>query len=182
MTTDTQVKPDAAVLWGRLGQAKLGLKKYEEAETAFKKCLEVNMASNKPEVQGLAQEGLGEVYAREGKADEAASAFDAAVKANPPDATQYLRNETLIFAGERNAAAQVAAADKAIAVDPNNALFYYLKGEGLLRNATIDPKTKHVVLPPECVEAHQKYLQLSPDGPYAPEVKRAVNQTGQMIQ
>ena len=33
MLKDTAAKPDASVLWAQLGQAQLGLKKYDDAET-----------------------------------------------------------------------------------------------------------------------------------------------------
>jgi tetratricopeptide (TPR) repeat protein len=183
MAQATAAKPDAAILWGRLGQAKLGLKKWDEAEAAFKKCLEVDAASKKPapEVQGLAQSGLGEIYARTGKMDEAAAAFDEAAKANPPQAAFYLKNETVIYFQLGNTTAQVTSANKAIALDPSNPLLYYLKGQGLVGNATIDPKTNRIVLPPECAEAYQKYLQLAPNGPYAADAKGILDQAGQKI-
>ena len=119
MTQDTAAKPDAAILWARLGQAQDGLKKYSDAEASFKKALDLENASKKPqpEVQGLAQSGLGEALAREGKTDDATAAFDAAAKINPPQAEFYLKNETVIFFQQGNAAAQAAAADKAIAAD-----------------------------------------------------------------
>ena len=40
-----------------------------------------------------------------------------------------------------NSDAQAAAADKAIAADPNDPLPYYLKGQALIAKATVDPKT-----------------------------------------
>jgi tetratricopeptide (TPR) repeat protein len=188
MTKDTTAKPDAAILWARLGQAQNGLKKYPDAEASFKKALDLENASKKPqpEVQGLAQSGLGEALAREGKNDDAAAAFDAAAKANPPQAEFYLKNETVIFFQQGNAAAQVAAADKAISTDtnpedPNLAVVYYLKGQGLVGNATIDPKTNKIVLPPGCAEAYQKYLELAPNGPYATDAKGILAQAGQTI-
>lgn len=183
MTKDSQAKPDASIIWARLGQAQLGLKKYDDATTSFKKALEIESASKKPstEVQGLAQSGLGEAFARQGKVQEANDAFDAAVKLNPAQAPFYLKNQAVIFFQQGNAQAQVAAADKAIAADPNNALLYYLKGQGLVGNATIDPKTQKIVLPPGCAEAYQKYLELAPTGPYAADAKGILDQAGQKI-
>ena len=75
----------------------------------------------------------------------------------------------------------IAAFDKAIAADPNNALLYYLKGQALVGNATIDPKTQKIVLPPGCAEAYQKYLDLAPTGPYAADAKGILDQAGQKI-
>jgi tetratricopeptide (TPR) repeat protein len=183
MTKDTAAKPDASILWAQLGQAKLGLKKYDEAETAFKKALEVDEASKKPnpEVEGMAQAGLGEVYARTGKVPEANAAYDAAVKVNPTKAAMYLRNEAVIFFQSNNADAQIAAAQEALKVDPNQAVLYYLVGQGLVQKASIDPKTQRIVLPPGCAEAYQKYLELAPTGPYAADAKGILAQAGEKV-
>ena len=142
MTKDTAAKPDAAVLWAQLGLAQAGLKKYDAAETSYKKAIEVDAASKKPlpAIQGMANAGLGEVYARSGKVPEANAAYDAAAKANPPAAGIYLRNEAVIFFQMGNADAQVAAADEGLKNDPNDALLYYLKGQGLVQKATVRPE------------------------------------------
>lgn len=173
MTKDTQAKPDAAILWAQLGQAQAGLKEYDQAETTFKKVLDLETNSKKPDpaIQGLAQSGLGEIYARTSKTQQAADAYDAAAKLNPDRAGFYYRNEAVIFFQSNQPDAQVAAADKAIAVDPNQPILYYLKGNGLVQKTTMDDKTHKLVAPPGCMEAYQKYLQLAPDGPYAAEVK-----------
>ena len=47
--------------------------------------------------------------------------------------------------------------------------------------ATVDPKTQRIVLPPDCTEAYQKYLALAPTGPYAGEVKGILDQAGEKI-
>ena len=92
-----------------------GLKKYDEAEATYKKALELEAAAKKPnpEVIGAANAGLGEIYARTGKVADATAAYDAAAKANPPQAGFYLKNEAVIFFQVNNADAQVAAADEA---------------------------------------------------------------------
>ena len=173
MLKDTAAKPDASVLWAQLGQAQMGLKKYDEAEATYKKTLEVEAASKKPspQTQGVAQSGLGEIYARTGKVPEANAAYAAAAKLNPAGAATYLKNEAGIFSQVGNAVAQAAAADEAIKVDPAQPLPYYLKGQGLIGQATIDPATGKMVLPPGCAEAYQKYLDLAPTGTFAADVK-----------
>jgi len=183
MLKDTGAKPDASVLWAQMGQAQVGLKKYDDAEATYKKALALEADSKKPNlaVQGLANSGLGEIYARTGKIPEAAAAYDAAAKANPPQAGFYLRNESVIFFQTGNSDAQVAAANKAIAVDPNQAILYYLKGQGLIGQSTVDPKTQRIVLPADCVTAYQMYLSLAPAGPYANEVKGILQQAGQKV-
>jgi tetratricopeptide (TPR) repeat protein len=173
MLKDTAAKPDASVLWAQLGQAQIGLKKYDEAIESYKKALDLETASKKPNlnIQGSAYSGMGEVYARTGKADDALTAYDSAAKINPSQASFYLRNEAVIFYQVGNADAQVTASDKAITVDPTQPLVYYLKGNGLVQKTTMDDKTHKLVAPAGCLEAYQKYLELSPTGPYATEVK-----------
>jgi tetratricopeptide (TPR) repeat protein len=183
MTKDTTAMPNEALLWDNLGYAQAAEKKYDDAITSYKKAIDLETASKKPrmEVIGLAQAGLGEVYARTGKVPEANAAYDAAAKADPTRAGLHLRNEAVIFFQERNTAAQVSAADEAIKNDPNDAILYYIKAQGLIQNATIDPKTQRIVLPDDCTASYQKYLDLAPTGPYAPEVAGILSQAGQKV-
>jgi tetratricopeptide (TPR) repeat protein len=173
MLKDTAAKPDASVLWAQLAQAQFGLKKFDEAEVNYKKVLELDTASKKPDpqVQGVAYSGLGEIYARTSKVPEANAAYDSAAKANPAGAAGYLKNEAVIFSNLGNGDAQAAAADEAIKADPTQALPYYLKGQGLIQKASIDPATGKMILPPGCAEAYQKYLDLAPNGQFAADVK-----------
>jgi tetratricopeptide (TPR) repeat protein len=173
MIKDTGLKPDGELLWYELGNAELGLKKWDEATAAYKKAAELSGASKKPspELIAGADAGLGEVYARSNKPEDAAASYDLAVKTNPAKASFYLSNETVVFQNVGNADAQVAAADKAIAADPKNPLPYYLKGQGLAGKITVDPKTGAYILPPGCAEAYQKYLELAPTGQFAAESK-----------
>ncbi|MGD0482197.1 MAG: tetratricopeptide repeat protein [Terracidiphilus sp.] len=184
-TKDTGLKPDEALLWNQLGYGQAGLKHYDDAITAYKKAVDLETVSKKPRmpVIGQAQAGLGEVYARTGKVPEANDAFDAAAKADPGNAQLYLKNQAIIFFQEGNSTAQAAAADNAIKADPNPndpnlAILYYIKGQGLIMNATVDPKTKLYILPPGCAEAYQKYLQLAPKGQFAADVTGILLQAG----
>jgi tetratricopeptide (TPR) repeat protein len=188
MLKDAALRPTESVLWAQLGQAQKGLKKYDEASASFKKVLDLEATAKKPnpQVQGAANEGLGEIAARQGKVADANAAYDAAVKANPPMAALYLKNEAVIFFQSNNADAQAAAADEAIKAsanpnDPSLALLYYLKGQALIQKATFDDKTKRIVLPPGCAEAYQKYLDLAPTGQYAGDVKGILDQAGQKV-
>jgi hypothetical protein len=51
----------------------------------------------------------------------------------------------------------------------------------LVQNATVDPKTNRIVLPPDCTAAYQKYLELAPTGPYADEVASILQQAGEKV-
>jgi tetratricopeptide (TPR) repeat protein len=183
MQKDTGMRPQESILWAYLGQAEVGLKKYDEGEAAFKKAIELESAakSPKPAILGLANSGLGEIYARNGKVPEANAAYEAATKADPTKAGFYLRNEAVIFFQANNADAQVAAAQEALKADPNQPVLYYIIGQGLVQKATIDPKTQKIVLPPGCAEAYQKYLELAPTGPYAADAQGILAQAGQKV-
>ena len=183
MTTDTGLKPDEPLLWNNLAFAQAGLKENDDAIATYKKSIDMETASKKPRlpVIGSANAGLGEIYAREDKVADANAAYDAAVKADPSNAPLYLRNEAVIFYQDNDNAAETAAADEAIKIDPNQAILYYIKGQGLVANATVDPKTNRIVLPPECTAAYQKYLELAPDGPYANEVAGILQQAGEKV-
>ncbi len=183
MLKDTQAKPDAAVLWLELGVAQAGQKKNSDAETSLKKAIDLDKASKKPnpEIEAGANNALGEVLANEGKAPDAQAAYDEAAKLNPTQSAMYYTNEAIIMDRAGQVDGTVAAADKAIAADPNKPIPYYLKGKALINKATVDQKTGKIVLPPGCAEAYQKYLELAPDGPFAPEVKSVLQESGQTI-
>ena len=176
-------KVDGSVLYAQMGQAQVGLKKYDDAEDSFKKALAMQSTQAKPNIaiQGMCNAGLGEVYARAGKVPEANAAFAEAAKVNPTQAGFYLRNEAVIFFQINNADAQVAAANEALKADPNQAVLYYIIGQGLVQKATVDPKTQKIVLPPGCAEAYEKYLELAPTGPYAADAKGILEQSGTKV-
>ncbi|MGI8772250.1 MAG: carboxypeptidase regulatory-like domain-containing protein [Acidobacteriaceae bacterium] len=180
MQQGTQIKPDSAVLWLELGTAQNGQKKYDDAATSLKKALELDAASKKPspEIEGAANNALGEAYAATNKIPDATAAYDAAAKVQPAEAGMFYSNETIVLSKAGNADATVAAADKAIAADPKKPIPYYLKGQALISKATVDPKTQKIVAPPGTEEAYTKYLELAPTGPMAGEAKAILSEIG----
>ena len=204
MTDATTTKPDEGILWVTLGDAQLGsadnaakaakaagtsttdpaiMQKYTDAATSYKKAIDLNAASKKPspEVASAAYNQLGQAYGKMGNAKDSADAYEMAAKAQPANAAMYYFNEaaTLYNAGKLPEAE--AAADKAIAADPKKAEAYYIKGQALIPQATVDPKTQKIVAPPGCVEAYQKYLELAPDGPHAADVKGVLEGIGAQV-
>lgn len=82
MLKDSQVKPDASILWFQLGQAQVGLMKYAEAESSFMRALDLENRSARPnvQIQSVANAMLGKIHARNGNA----AGPDAASVAAPP--------------------------------------------------------------------------------------------------
>jgi mono/diheme cytochrome c family protein len=68
MMKDTQIKPDASVLWLQLGYAQAGLMKYSQAETSFMKVIELEHSVKYPNSQNLssANSELAKIHARTG--------------------------------------------------------------------------------------------------------------------
>ncbi len=195
MKKDTALKPDASILFVELGNAENGLGKYDDAITAFKKALDTDAATNKPnpDLQGAAQSGIGTALIHEKKSADAEAAFDAAAKAAPAQASIYYANEVKLFYSMNSTGAmsdpdgQIAAADKAIAATPASntpayAILYYLKAQALTQKATFDAKTQKIVLPPGTVDAYQKYLSIDPNGMFAKDATDVLTSAGEKIQ
>jgi tetratricopeptide (TPR) repeat protein len=204
MQQATTTKPDEGILWITLGDAQLGsadaaakaaraagtsptdpaiAQKYNDAAASYKKGVELNAASKKPSPEAAAAgyNQLGQAYAKMGNAKDSADAYELAAKAMPANASMYYFNEaaTLYNAGKLPEAG--AAADKAIAADPKKAEAYYIKGQALIPQASVDAKTQKIVAPPGCVEAYQTYLELAPDGPHAADVKGILEGIGAQV-
>ncbi len=183
MSNASTEMPDEAAVWVYLGRAQVGLKNYLDAETSFKKAVDLTSqaqitgpqaANVDPQLRGAANAGLGEVYARTRMVDEADASVAAAIKADPAHAAAYLRNLAVIYFQAGNISAQIDAADEAIKANPQDAVLYFIKAQGLAVNAPFDPDTNKFKLSPECVAAFREYLVLAPTGEYAPQVTAAL--------
>ena len=204
MQDATTAKPDEGILWITMGDAQLGVadaaakaakaagtplsdpaiqQKYSDAAASYKKGVDLNAASKKPSPEAAAAgyNQLGTAYGRMGNAKDSADAFEQAAKAMPANASMYYFNEAATLYNASKLPEAEAAADKAIAADPKKAEAYYIKGQSLIPQATVDPKTQKVVAPPGCVEAYQKYLELAPDGPHAADVKGILEGIGEQV-
>lgn len=184
MQRDVAVKPDSYLLWVELGNAQVGLKKYDDAITSLNKAITLDQQSKKPNVmvQAVAGNILGQAYTSAGKYQEADAAYDAAAKADPKNAAMYYTNETIMMDRTAQVDMTVKAANKAIAANPKSALPYYLKGKALISKATVNPKTNKITAPPGCVEAYQKYLQLDPKGQFSGDARAVLQSLGQKVE
>jgi tetratricopeptide (TPR) repeat protein len=202
MTDATTAKPDESILWDALGDAQLGdataadkaakaakttdptvPDKYAAAVTSYQKALALNAAAAKPDpvMTATVDNQLGQALGKVGKPKESADAYEAAAAADKPKAAMYYYNEAATLFNANDADGAAAAADKAIAADPTKADAYYIKGQALIQKASVDPKTNKVTVPPGCVEAYQKYLELVPTGPRSDEVKGILAGIGEPI-
>ena len=205
MEQATQQKPDEAVLWFNLAGAESAsadatvkkakadhrpwqsdeaiLKVYNDSIAANKKGIELNAASKKPIPgdAGIAWNAIGTAESKLGKLPEAQEAFENAVKIAPATAGMVYANEAAVLFNAGQSEAAGAAADKAIAADPNKPDPYYVKAQALIQKATVDSKTGKVSAPAGCAEAYQKYLELAPQGAHAQEAREILTSMGQTI-
>jgi tetratricopeptide (TPR) repeat protein len=199
MQQATAALPNEAILWMALGDAQLGdatasakggkgsdpavQQKFGDAATSYQKAVDANAAGKKPmpETAGAAYNQLGQSLSGEGKLPEAQTAYDDAAKAQPAMAATYYYNEAAVFYNSGKMDQAAAAADKTIAVDPKKADAYYIKAQALIQKASVDPKTQKVVVPPGCVDAYQKYLELEPNGPHAADITGILQGIGEQV-
>jgi tetratricopeptide (TPR) repeat protein len=184
MSRDVALKPDEPLLWVELGKAQKGEKKFDDAAASLKKAIDLDKASKKPhpEVEASAENDLGEILATQSKIPDAQAAYTAAATDDPKNASMYYGNEAIMMDRAGDIDATVAAADKAIAADPNKPIPYYLKGKALINKATVDPKTNKIIAPPGCAEAYEKYLDLDPNGPFSADAKAILQEIGTTVQ
>lgn len=156
---------------------------YSNGATALQKAVDLMASGSKPnpEQQATVLNQLGNLYAEEGKIDDANTAYEKAATLMPANAGMYYSNQAAELYNAHQDQAALAAAEKAIAKNPDSPNPYYIKGQELLNKATVDAKGK-IIPPPGCMEAYQKYLELAPDGAQAPAVKDVLTQMGQKIE
>ena len=167
--------PTQDLLWGYLGDAYRGAKKYPEAIDAYNKAVQL-----KP-TNGGYMSGLADAYAKSGQTEKAVEEYNAAAQAEPANAATYFFNEGAVFTNTGKVDDAIKAFDKVIQADPNKADAYYWKGVNLMGKATTGKDGKFVAVP-GTAEAFQKYLELKPDGPNADAAKQMLASIGASVQ
>jgi len=146
---------------------------YEKGFNAFKKAIEIAPDAGLYNNYALA-------LAKNKKIDEAKANLAKAAELDPPGAGKYYYNlgALLVNSGQNDAATDTFK--KAIDLDPTYADAQYQYGVALAGRATTDPTGK-VIPPPGTVEALQKYLDLKPDGAFAPAAKEMIAALGATV-
>jgi tetratricopeptide (TPR) repeat protein len=205
MKQATDAKADSGLLWITYGDTLLAqgdhmaaadkaagkppmsdddvLKTYSSAVDAYKKGIDLDTASAKPNPTEIASgyNQMGVTLSREGKAADASTSFDGAVKADPTKAGMYYKNEAVVLFNANQNDAALAAANKAITADPNGPDPYWIKGQILIAQSTFDAKTQKLAAPPGCVDAYNKFLELAPNDPKATGVREVLTSLGEKI-
>ena len=146
---------------------------YEKGFGAFQKAIEIAPDAGLYNNYALA-------LAKNKKIDEAKANLAKAAELDPPGAGKYYYNlgALLVNSGQNDAATDTFK--KAIDLDPNYADAQYQYGVALAGKASTDASGK-VIPPPGTVEALQKYLQLKPDGQFAPAAKEMIAALGATV-
>jgi tetratricopeptide (TPR) repeat protein len=185
--------PENWQLYSALGDAHSNLGEYEAAAATYEKGIKA--AETTTEVDGRnpltdparRKAGMYHMYSGDGQAyiklkrdgERAVEAYTKAAQLQP-GATSYFNLCAAGFnTGDVDAALE--ACDKAIAADPSKADAYFIKGSLLVANSKID-KSNRMIAPPGTAEALNKYLQLTPTGPHASDVKQMLQAIGSRVE
>jgi tetratricopeptide (TPR) repeat protein len=163
---------DLPVILSNLGLAYGGVGQYEVAINTLDQA-----AMLKPAV-GTYME-LGTDLAQVGKMPEAIAACDRILTVDPTAKNMQAgcyKNVAIVLTNKGKLLDAVAPLQKVTLLNPQDALAWKLLGDSLLSAITSESQDGKIVyaIPPGTVEAYQRYLQLDPNGPYAGQIKSAL--------
>ncbi|MGA3318120.1 MAG: tetratricopeptide repeat protein [Candidatus Korobacteraceae bacterium] len=170
----SQADPTQDVIWGNLGEAQIGAKKYPEAIESYQKAIALKPTT------GPYHSGLADAYAKSGQTDKAVAEWATAVQNDPANAGTYYFNEGAVLTNTGKVDEAIAAFDQALQADPTRADAYYWKGVDLMGKATV--KGDKMVAPAGTAEAFNKYLELAPAGKYADPAKQMLATIGATVE
>lgn len=158
--------PTCSDCYYNIGVANAAKQNYAEAETAFKKVVEL-----KPD-SGEAYTGLANVYNAQKKFDLAAAASANASKySTGGGGAEASYNQGVVLFNAQKFADAKPQFEAAVKADPNMAMAHYQLGMTALNLGMI----------PDAVTALEGYLKADPNGPKAAEVKAALPALQQML-
>src|SRR5215470_683691 len=163
---------DLPVILSNLGMAYSGAEEYQDAIAMLQQA-----AVLKPAATTYME--LGTDLAQVGKTPEATATCDKIITVD--DAAKglqagCLKNIAIVLMNEGRTPEAVAPLQKATQLNPQDALAWKLLGDAL--SSTVATKSEHgqtvYIIPSGTVEAYQRYMELQPNGPYAAQVKAAL--------
>jgi Tfp pilus assembly protein PilF len=186
MTQASQIGPNFPLVWVKLADYQTKAQKWDEVVASLENAIKTSLAQppdkqNKAQIAGL-QNNLGSAYLHTRKMPEAAQQFEAAAQTNPAGAAMFYTNESIALQNMGKVDESAAAANKAIAADPNAADAYYWRGVALLSKGVTDTKTGKTTYPPDTAPSLQKYMELAPAGKHAAEAKALLEGMGEQVQ
>jgi tetratricopeptide (TPR) repeat protein len=169
---------DLPVILSNLGLAYSGAEEYEDAIAMLQQATILKPAA------GTYIE-LSADLAKVGKTPEAMLTCDKIPNAEPTAKDMQARcykNIAIVLMDEGKLADAIRPLEKATQLNPQDPLAWKLLGDSL--TSTITTKSQNgktiYLVPPGAVDAYQKCLQLQPKGPYAEQVKSALDALAQM--
>lgn len=163
---------DLPLILSNLGLAYSGVGQYQVAINSLEEA-----AMLKPAV-GTYME-LGTDLAQVSKTPEATAACDKILTVDPTaknmQAVCY-KNVAIVLTNKGKLLDAIAPLQKVTLLNPQDALSWKLLGDSLSNTITSKSQDGKIVyvIPPGTLEAYQRYLQLDPNGPYAGQVKSAL--------
>ena len=163
---------DLPVILSNLGLAYGGVGEYQQAITRLQQAAILKPAA------GTYME-LGTDLAQVGKVPEATAECDKVLTADPEAKNMQsgcYKNVAIVLTNKGNLADAIAPLQKATQLNPQDALAWKLLGDALTNTITSKSEAGKMVyvVPPGTIEAYERYLQLEPNGPYAGQVRAAV--------
>lgn len=169
---------DLPVILSNLGMAYSGVGQYKDAITMLQQAAILKPAA------GTYME-LGTDLAEAGKITEATAACDKILALDPAAKNApagCYKNIAIVLTNQGKLPAVIAPLQKATQLNPQDASAWKLLGDALSYNITSKSEDGKIVyfIPPGTIEAYQRYLQLESSGPYAGQVKAALEGFAQL--
>jgi tetratricopeptide (TPR) repeat protein len=169
---------DLPVILSNLGLAYGGVGQYQVAINTLEQA-----AMLKP-VAGTYME-LGTDLAQLGEMPEATAACDKILTVDPTAKNMQAgcyKNVAIVLTNKGKLFDAIAPLQRATLLNPQDALAWKLLGDSLSSTITFKSQDGKIVyvIPPGTLEAYQRCLQLDPNGPYAEQVKSALEGFAQL--